>query len=186
MRNTGSKVPVRDVIDYWSSRIDELEFSVDWRDADIYCWRCSHKTRALQRCHIVPHSLGGTDQPSNLVLLCGRCHLENPNTSDPKYFWMWLDAHRSLSLHGMYNTYWFNRGIEEYRKVFGREPFLELNGASVSPDQIIKAFSDLSNKVSKHFGDNGLNPATIAWIIHCVEASLSSQLRGEAGLLFPL
>ncbi|MFR6162100.1 HNH endonuclease [Mediterraneibacter gnavus] len=33
---------------------------------------------------MVPESLGGEDIPSNHVLLCSRCHLDNPNVADPE------------------------------------------------------------------------------------------------------
>ncbi len=32
------------------------------------------------RCHIIPHQAGGSDEPSNLFLLCEECHEESPDT----------------------------------------------------------------------------------------------------------
>jgi len=34
----------------------------------------------VERCHLVPHALGGADSPANLVLLCGRCHRDAPDS----------------------------------------------------------------------------------------------------------
>ena len=65
---------------------EECGLSVDWAEAHERCWQCGCK-RGLQRCHIVPHALGGEDAPSNLVLLCGRCHLDNPNVADTEVMW---------------------------------------------------------------------------------------------------
>lgn len=45
---------------------------------------------SLERCHLVPHALGGTDEPANLVLLCGRCHAEAPDVGDPRYMLRWI------------------------------------------------------------------------------------------------
>jgi hypothetical protein len=44
----------------------------------------------LDRCHICPHSLGGTDDPTNLVLLCSSCHRDAPNVGDPCYMIKWM------------------------------------------------------------------------------------------------
>jgi hypothetical protein len=68
---------------------------------------------ALDRCHLVPHALGGLDVPQNLVLLCGRCHAEAPDVGAPEYMLRWIDAHdcwgnllqremkAALELHGI-------------------------------------------------------------------------------------
>lgn len=49
----------------------------------------------LQRCHIVPHALGGSDtDPANLFLLCGECHKQSPDTSNPRNFLMWVYQRR--------------------------------------------------------------------------------------------
>jgi HNH endonuclease len=55
----------------------------------------------LQRCHLIPHSLGGTDAPDNLVLLCARCHIEAPDVADAEYMLRWIDAHESWGVHLM-------------------------------------------------------------------------------------
>ncbi|MCW2994324.1 MAG: hypothetical protein JWQ18_1819 [Conexibacter sp.] len=44
----------------------------------------------LERCHLVPAALGGSDEPSNLVLLCRRCHQDAPNVADPTYMLDWI------------------------------------------------------------------------------------------------
>ena len=47
--------------------------------------------RVLERCHIVPHALGGSDKdPSNLFLLCHDCHASSPDMANPKYFLRWV------------------------------------------------------------------------------------------------
>src|SRR5262249_7661154 len=67
-------------------REDECGLGVDWSEAEERCWRCGYKS-SLQKCHIVPDSLGGAARPSNLVLLCCRCHREAPNVADPRFMW---------------------------------------------------------------------------------------------------
>lgn len=69
----------------------------------------------MERCRIVPHSLGGKDIPSNYVLLCKICHLDNPNVSDPEIMWDWLKAYQC----DFYDTFWILQGISEYQKIYG-------------------------------------------------------------------
>lgn len=53
-------------------------------------------TRRLERCHIVPHSLGGDDKdPSNYLLLCPQCHAESPDTIYPRAMFLWMYNKRS-------------------------------------------------------------------------------------------
>lgn len=47
---------------------------------------------SLQACHIVPHSLGGTVDPSNILLLCSDCHAECCDIPDAKYMKIWVGA----------------------------------------------------------------------------------------------
>lgn len=43
----------------------------------------------LQRCHIVPRSLGGSDVADNLFLMCAECHDRAPNTQSREAFLSW-------------------------------------------------------------------------------------------------
>lgn len=85
-KRTAIKTTIPEIVDYWFSRVYEGDLSVDASEAHERCWRCGYQTK-LERCHIIPHSRGGADEPSNLVLLCKKCHLENPNVSDPEIMW---------------------------------------------------------------------------------------------------
>lgn len=80
------KTPLSEIISYWAKHADECGLNVDWAEAENHCWRCGYE-RNLERCHIIPDSLGGKDEPSNLVLLCKRCHAEDPNVADPEIMW---------------------------------------------------------------------------------------------------
>jgi hypothetical protein len=48
------------------------------------------KAKYLERCHIVPRSMGGPDKASNLVLLCKKCHKSSPDLLKKKYMKKWI------------------------------------------------------------------------------------------------
>lgn len=59
---------------------------------------------SLDRAHIKPKSLGGSDTVDNLVLLCSRCHKEAPDYVDSKEMLNWISVrphwlnHRSATI----------------------------------------------------------------------------------------
>ena len=59
----------------------------------------SVETTALDRCHLVPRTLGGDESPSNLVLLCRRCHRDAPNVGHPTYVLRWIAEQESHLAH---------------------------------------------------------------------------------------
>ena len=118
-KRTAIKTTIPEIVDYWFSRVYEGDLSVDASEAHERCRRYGYQTK-LECCHIIPHSRGGADEPSNLVLLCKKCHLENPNVSDPEIMWDWLKADRT----SLYNTFGIIQGFEEYKKIYG-VPFSE-------------------------------------------------------------
>ena len=70
------KTTLKQISDYWikNNNISETELNFDWSDSDTHCWSCgdnkhrkSKSTVSLERCHIIPHSLGGEDLPNNYV-----------------------------------------------------------------------------------------------------------------------
>ncbi|WP_376708401.1 HNH endonuclease [Bradyrhizobium australafricanum] len=97
------------IYDYWKHRLSRLYFHVEPRKPR--CWACGFNYGArydikrpdagwdeilqrwnripLQRCHIIPRSLNGSDSLSNLFLLCRECHDLTPNTSIPEVFFRW-------------------------------------------------------------------------------------------------
>ena len=103
------KTTIRQAVDYWVQYIDECDLSVDWAEADTHCWRCGCE-KHLQRCHIIPDSLGGEDKPENIVLLCARCHAEGPNVTDPSVMWDWIKAYKVP----FYDTFREIMGHKEY------------------------------------------------------------------------
>jgi hypothetical protein len=170
----------RQIVDYWCRVEDECGLGVDWSEAHERCWRCAYKAR-LEKCHIVPASLGGPDTADNLVLLCGRCHREAPNHQDPRYMWRWLRATNVP----LYETYWTIRGFEEFEVMFGRRPLEFILKAGVDGHALTADFKEsLDGEFEKaviHFGEGRLNPSTIA----CVIAEAEKKLADRHGLAIP-
>lgn len=87
------------IIQYWREHERELADILghlpDWDEPA--CWVCSYPVETwdrvmLERCHIIPKSLGGANVPSNLVLMCRRCHDTAPNTSFIDDFAQWASV----------------------------------------------------------------------------------------------
>jgi hypothetical protein len=100
------------IFEYWKERLPELALFIDWGEPG--CWACGFHYGAkydikrsdadwpeilqcwnripLQRCHIIPRSLGGTNDEANLFLMCRECHDQAPNTSLPEIFFEWARA----------------------------------------------------------------------------------------------
>ena len=157
----------RDLVNYWSAHQDECGLSIDWAEAETLCWRCA-QGRELQFCHIVPQSLGGSGELRNLVLLCGQCHGEAPNVVDPDFMWVWLRAHTA----DLYGSYWYQRGLLEYERIFGGKPFSNLKDPEMALPKFLAAVATYCERTSTHWGQGRLNPSTIAWLLHKIVAAI--------------
>ncbi|MEU4609339.1 HNH endonuclease [Streptomyces umbrinus] len=62
-------------------------FSQRWKQATA---QASWQRANLERAHIIPSSLGGPDDASNLLLLCNPCHQESPDWVDPAQMARWI------------------------------------------------------------------------------------------------
>lgn len=58
-----------------------------------FCWACGvkkSKIASLDKCHILPYALGGSNEPSNFFLMCGDCHDLSPDSAFPDIFFRWV------------------------------------------------------------------------------------------------
>jgi hypothetical protein len=92
-----------------SGSVSEIDVAVDLGDLDTEwsrCWCCGHETSRLQKCHIIPASLGGNNSASNLLPLCSLCHDESPDVNDPLEMFQWIKQQQNpLSGIGL-GRYW--------------------------------------------------------------------------------
>ena len=172
----------KEIIEYWMKRVDECDLSVDWSEADTHCWRCGCE-RKLERCHIIPHALGGKDSPENLVLLCARCHAEGPNVGDPEIMWDWIKAYNVP----FYNTFWIIKGMEEYEFIY-KTTLLDDIKAVVSKsnysdlekeikDAVDQVMDSVYEEASTHFGQPYLNTATMAGIFRIMVKKIAKERK---------
>jgi hypothetical protein len=165
-----SKTKLEQIAKYWSSRIYEGDLSIDFSEALERCWRCGYKSK-LEKCHIVPHSLGGKDKASNYVLLCSLCHSEGPNVDDPNIFWDWLKAHKA----SFYDIYWTIRGSREYQFIYGKSIEEELTELNIAEEKVSQLLREKMDKGSWHFGQPRMNPATVAGIFRLMILELRKE-----------
>lgn len=157
MKRKNVTTPIKDIVEYWEGKIDECDLNVDWSEANERCWRCGYK-RKLQRCHIIPDTLGGEDAPYNLVLLCDQCHKEAPNVQDSKFMWDWIKSYHAP----FYDTFWNNRALDEYENIYNRKFIQELEERNIVTYHAYRAFMKLKiGKKSYHFGEPYGNLSTL-------------------------
>lgn len=155
------KTSVNEIIDYWEQREDETDLSVDWLDAHKICWRCGCK-RKLQKCHIIPHSLGGKDEPSNLVLLCERCHIDAPNLNSKTFMWDWIRSNSTP----FYDTFWFERAKKEYEFIYKKDYMVELIERGLLTPKDYEQYERIPiRESSKHFAHPWKNDSTMAGVL---------------------
>lgn len=110
-------------------------------------------TSTLERAHVVAHSAGGSNEPSNFVLLCHECHARAPMTTDRATMLGWCARH------------------ESHEMVLAREVASELHALGVSTERAAEAVSVERLRAAldeigagTHLGDQGarLTAATVA------------------------
>lgn len=178
---------IEQAVEYWSHYVDECDLSVDWAEANTHCWRCGCE-KHLERCHIVPDSLGGKDAPENIVLLCKRCHAEGPNVTDPDIMWDWIKAYNVP----FYETFWQIRGAKEYEFIYNKKISQEIKdilaqcGKSTADKDveavIAQCVASVSKNASIHFGQPYFNTVTMAGLYRMMLKSFADVY----GVKFPI
>lgn len=164
-----SKPTKRAVARYWAfdchDRLNAYShLIVDWGEAQ--CQACAYrpashsqfdgsptswtKAKFLERAHIKAESLGGSDDPSNFLLLCKTCHAESPDVGNEDLILQWA-VDRPHHFHHKYGA--------------------SLSSLESAPtrNELDEAVEALGG-VTSHFGI-GLSPGTIAALLERVNES---------------
>jgi hypothetical protein len=130
-----------------------------WGRYDAQAWGREHTWErgvTLERAHVVPRSLGGSEEPENIVLLCYECHLAAPDTAEARYMWQWLAAHPRTSTYSIFFASDFREAVQTYTGP-GKEILNAI--ASFSDDQLKTIADNMSGesldtllRFSAHFG----------------------------------
>lgn len=104
----------------------------------------------LERHHIIPFSLGGSDDVSNLFLLCHECHGEAPTTSEITAFFNWLKTPKK-------HNYW--RKLNEKAKELSQ--YIDTNYDNKQQIKIRAALSNLTRKEISSYLDTKLDLITL-------------------------
>jgi len=191
-KQTHEKMPSHlSIVAYWEDKICEDEIGIDWDDeAHKRCWRCgrcSKNRNVTQRCHIIPNSLGGLNEPENFVLLCSACHKEAPNVNDKNVMWSWLKRTSTT----FYDTLPSLRAFEEYEKMYGTQFVSDVNdlfsskfpqGTNLDYTIFFEFFGQvfakkLTSETTIHFGEGGINPPTRAFLLREVLLTLQAKKK---------
>lgn len=154
------KTTKQEIANYWKDRIDAKGVSVAFAQASTHCWRCGVRKR-LDRCHIIPHAKGGEDIPSNYILLCKHCHVDNPNLDDSSIIWDWLAAY---ALHTE-RPFWYEQGLREFAFIYGQSLASLLEDHKIDPEIFDQSFKEMMKETGFHFGQPRHNAATVAGVM---------------------
>jgi len=142
---------VVDILTHWKDWLLDHSFDLGWPT----CWACRNgwngkydvfgwttleeaakawEKAPLIRCHIVPESLGGPTNPSNMFLLCQDCHDRAPDTSSVDAFMKWAESQD-------YNKSWKEEFMREWTAFGLAESDLVEFGKLVTLDEEKRAFT---------------------------------------------
>jgi len=159
-----SRIKHEAILEYWSNQgISELELNFDWGDGFDHCWNCGNVNSCsmakrgymLERCHIVPDALGGTNTPDNYVLLCKECHEEAPNITNKEAMWDWIKSNKvEFGFTGMYKIM---KALQRL-SLESNKPVLSLIDTTKDEKSIMDIIKDSKDLISTH--GNKINEST--------------------------
>jgi hypothetical protein len=153
-----NKTTIATIANYWkdNNQIDECRLNFDWDECEHHCWNCGLDAKSktdprkirLDRCHIIPHSLGGLDIADNYVLLCKECHSNAPNCTDKYKIWEWIISNKKrISLSG---TYKIENALILFKKR-RKYSFLTIFNKIQDIDLINEIVKEQSKTIQTHF-----------------------------------
>lgn len=132
----------------------------------------------LNRCHIHPNALGGSDSPENLFLMCEECHALSPDTINRSAFFRWVYDRRHQFVFGVMHPRETLKRIDEELSRRGLPPLVECFAMAKStyPISDIKEF--MRDRVGTHcssVAESSLIVGATDWILHDLLTHLLSD-----------
>ncbi|MFJ8033142.1 HNH endonuclease [Streptomyces sp. NPDC096032] len=122
-------------------------FSERWKRATA---QASWQRASLERAHIIPSSLGGSDDVSNLLLLCKPCHQESPDWVDPAQMARWIATREERPSREL-ETFlaWF--AAAEKAPEF-KDALASVVAEEGAAERVSELLQDLLGRAGTHFG----------------------------------
>ena len=123
----------------------------------------------LNRCHIHPKALGGSDSPENLFLMCEECHVLSPDTTNSAAFFRWVYDRKSRYSFGRMSPKEVLTRIDEELERRGLPPLVECLAMTNSPYEITDVADFMRNRVGFHGGsvvESSWIVGATDWILH--------------------
>ena len=123
----------------------------NWDEEKDRCWCCGVDSN-LQKCHIIPKSLGGSKEYDNIVPLCVKCHDNAPDVQDKKQMFRWIKKQQNwLTRMGMGHLTNIEEIIFDYCKQVSETT--EISDDVI--EEIKKIMEETSKKITFHYGQMG-------------------------------
>ena len=107
------------------------KYSESWYDG-VDTWTKAWNKASLDRCHIVPaQHQGRSDDASNFVLMCRRCHEDSPDTTLPNVLFDWMKQRPKLIL-GRFSPSYVDAASSWAKELFGKSKDSEVSLEHIS------------------------------------------------------
>lgn len=158
----------------------------DEKDHDFYKKLFSLKSvkSKLNRCHIHPNALGGTDSPENLFLMCEECHALSPDTTNRKAFFRWVYDRRKQYVHGRMCPSEMLKRIDEELGRRGFPPLVKCFEMVKSPYEFSDIGDFMRDRVGFHCSrvtDSSMIVGVVDWLLHDWLWAILSDNKPQSG-----
>lgn len=144
-------------------------------------WNDEYIKSNLNRCHIIPGSLGGEDKPENLFLMCEDCHEKSPDTIKARTFLRWVYDMRKTHMFGIDSPQVMFEKLKEGLSRRGLEPILaDLGKITLSSKEIKDSLCEYMSKCTcthwSKYSEQTRIEGFVDWLIHiytdaCLESA---------------
>ena len=111
------------IFNHWYDHKKFVELEIQVGNSDC-CMACGFDYY-VERCHLKAVSIGGSDDVSNLHILCKNCHVESENLNE-KWYWIWLqNKNKNFKLSVFNQTDIVGRERKEFIDLIKEQKFYE-------------------------------------------------------------
>jgi hypothetical protein len=136
--------------------------------------KASWERALLERAHITPAGLGGTDQADNIILLCTPCHHESPDWHDPWEMATWIARRPERASKEIEHVDRWLAAAAEVPQLAAALRDVEARGGTT--DVVLAAMREATRKAVAHGGGVGLSQATMEAILRHTARELARAI----------